>query len=207
MAEYPEWVTKHKKKGTYVNRSGSTYYLYAAHSERVKGTDRIRRVSDGYLGRITEKDGFIPAKRKLSSEVRIYEYGLSETILSLCPKIRAGLRREFKANADYVMAAGAILFIHGEIRHELYESSVLSLRFPCLDMHREPTKTQSVGMERTRRMIADTLRKHFGEDYKEALMLLPLVRAAAMAGDLRVAETPGCVRAFCAKHGLNFKEG
>ena len=60
-ADYPDWVMKYKKKGTYINKVGDKYYLYAAHSERVKGTDKVRRVSDGYLGRITEKDGLIPS--------------------------------------------------------------------------------------------------------------------------------------------------
>ncbi|MBO6215432.1 MAG: hypothetical protein J6N76_07840, partial [Lachnospiraceae bacterium] len=62
-ADYPEWVMKYKKKGTYINKVGDKYYLYAAHSERIKGTNKVRRVSDGYLGRITEKDGLIPAKK------------------------------------------------------------------------------------------------------------------------------------------------
>ena len=31
MADYPDWVLAHKKKGTYVNRVGDRYYLYAAH--------------------------------------------------------------------------------------------------------------------------------------------------------------------------------
>ncbi len=52
---------KFKKKGTYINKVGDKYYLYAAHSERVKGTNKVKRVSDGYLGRITETDGLIPA--------------------------------------------------------------------------------------------------------------------------------------------------
>lgn len=32
---YPDWVLKHKKPGTYINKVGDKYYLYAAHSERV----------------------------------------------------------------------------------------------------------------------------------------------------------------------------
>ena len=51
MADYPDWVLKHKKPGTYINVVKGKYYLYAAHSERIKGTDKVRRVSDGYLGR------------------------------------------------------------------------------------------------------------------------------------------------------------
>lgn len=57
---YPEWVLKHKKKGTYINKVGNNYYLYAAHSEHIPGTaNKSRRICDGYLGKITEKDGFI----------------------------------------------------------------------------------------------------------------------------------------------------
>jgi len=81
MSNYPDWVLKHKKKGTYINVQNGKHYLYAAHSERIPGTDKVRRVSDGYLGRITEEDGFIPAKKKLPDSVFVYEYGVSETIL------------------------------------------------------------------------------------------------------------------------------
>ena len=38
QADYPDWVMKYKEKGTYINKVGDKYYLYAAHSERVKGT-------------------------------------------------------------------------------------------------------------------------------------------------------------------------
>jgi hypothetical protein len=106
MADYPEWVLKHKKKGTYVNAVKGKYYLYAAHSERIPGTDKVRRVSDGYLGRITEEEGFVPAKGKMDEGVYVHEFGLSETIVRLCPKIHAGLKREFRANADTVMVSG-----------------------------------------------------------------------------------------------------
>jgi hypothetical protein len=207
MAEYPDWVMEHKKKGSYVNRVGDTYYLYAAHSERVKGTDKVRRVSDGYLGRITEKGGFIPAKRKLSSEVRAHEYGLSWTVVSSCGKIRSGLRREFKANADTVFAAGALLFMHGAVRPCFFEVSGLSLLLPDSGSVECLTDKQRTGAERAARMIADTLKKRFGVDYENALTLLPLVRLVCMAGDRRLTEMPAGVAGFCERHGIDIKEG
>lgn len=91
-ADYPDWVMKYKKKGTYINKVGDKYYLYAAHSERVKGTDKVRRVSDGYLGRITEKDGLIPAKKILRSDPVSFELGLSFFIISRTPDILNGLK-------------------------------------------------------------------------------------------------------------------
>jgi hypothetical protein len=206
MAEYPDWVVKHKKKGTYVNRVGDTYYLYAAHSERIKGTDKVRRVSDGYLGRITEKDGFIPAKRKLSSEVYVHEYGLSWTIVMSCGKIRSGLRREFKTNADAVFSAGALLFMHDTTSPNLFEASGLPLLLPGSDDAQHLTDKQRTGAERVCRMISATLKERFGAEYEDALILLPLVRVVRMAGDKRIAEMPAGVAEFCGRHRLDFKE-
>ena len=206
MADYPEWVLKHKKKGTYVNFKNGTYYLYAAHSERIPGTGKVRRVSDGYLGRITEEDGFIPARRKLAAPVHVYEYGLSETILFLCAKIRSGLKREFKANGDFVMAGGMLLFMHGDILPELYETSWMSTRFSGFGMRKNPTAKQRIGMERTSRMIADALAKHFGEACPLAVSLLPLVKAVRMGGETAIAAMPDGVGEFMERHGLKFEE-
>ena len=63
-ADYPDWVLAHKNIGTYINKVGDKYYLYAAHSERIKGSGKVKYVCDGYLGRITKDDGFIPSKSK-----------------------------------------------------------------------------------------------------------------------------------------------
>jgi hypothetical protein len=205
-AGYPDFVMKHKAKGTYVNRVGDKYYLYAAHSERIPGTKKVRRVSDGYLGRITEEEGFVPAKGKMTEGVRVYEFGLSEAILQLCPKIRAGLKREFRANADYVFVMGALVAMRGEARREFYETSQLSVRFPGLDPDKEPTDKQRTGIERTARMIGDTLKRHFGGDFGSALSLLPLIFKAAIGKESRIAHVPESIRLFVEKHGIDMSE-
>jgi len=206
MADYPEWVLRHKKKGTYINCQNGKYYLYAAHSERIPGTGKVRRVSDGYLGRITEEDGLIPAKRKLGEPVYVFEYGLSETILSLCSRVRTGFGREFRDNADFVMAGGALLFMLGEIRQEHYEASWLSVRLPGLDMRKAPTEKQRVGMERAQRMIADKFGSYFGADCQSAISLLPLVKAVRMGNESIIAVAPGGVSDLTERHGLSFEE-
>ena len=206
MANYPEWVLKYKEKGTYINVQNGKYYLYAAHSERIHGTNKVRRVSDGYLGRITEENGFIPAKRKLSEPVHVYEYGLSETILLLCDDIRRGLRREFGAKGDYVMTGGLLLFIYGEVHPVFFESLWLSTHMTELCMENEPTLKQRVGMERVLRMITDRLQKHFGDEYDRAISLLPLVKVVCMGNDKNMAVIPKEVKDFCGQHGLDMKE-
>ena len=206
MADYPDWVLVHKKKGTYINRVGDKYYLYAAHSERIPGTGKVRRVSDGYLGRITEADGFIPAKRKLSEGVYVYEYGLSYTIFRLSKRIHTDLKRKFKTKADLVMATGMLMFMYGRTAPEFYETSGVSLKFPGLDMDAPLTDWQRNSADSTARMVAYTLKTYFGDDFAKALELLPLIRVAIMAGDKRLAVIPAAAAAFCKKHDLDFEE-
>jgi len=206
MADYPDWVLVHKKKGTYVNRVGDKYYLYAAHSERIYGTNKVRRVSDGYLGRITEADGFIPAKRKLSEGVYVYEYGLSETIFRLSKQVHTDLKRKFKTNADLVMATGVLMFMYGRAAPEFYETSGVSLKLPGLDMDAPLTDWQRNYADSTARRVTYLMKEYFGDDFSKAMELLPLVRVAIMAGDRRLAVIPAAAAAFCKKHGLDFEE-
>jgi len=112
MADYPDWVLAHKKKSTYVNCVKGKYYLYAAHSERIKGTDKVKRICDGYLGRITPEEGLIQPKDKVNGSVVILEYGLSSIILSLCTNIHKGMRRSFTNSGDLVMAASVLSCIY-----------------------------------------------------------------------------------------------
>jgi len=161
MANYPDWVLKHKTKGTYINYQNGKYYLYAAHSERVPGTKKVRRVSDGYLGRITEKDGLIPPRDKVSGDVLVYEYGLTATILSLCATIHTGLRRDFKRNADFIMSAAVLTVIHGDYDQRLFEHSFLSVIYPDVSLAGQPTDKQLSALRRTVLMIRDTLSSHF----------------------------------------------
>lgn len=172
---YPDWVLKHKIKGTYINCVGGKYYLYAAHSERIPGTKKVKRVSDGYLGRITEMDGLIPPKDKVSSAILVYEYGLSATILSVCKHIHSGFRRNFKENSDLIMVSSVLIFIYGQANLELFHHSSLSLRFPDLDFKKIPTPKQATAIERGVLMITDTLSSLFCEDISEILLHLPHV--------------------------------
>lgn len=164
MSEYPDWVLKHKEKGTYVNKVRNKYYLYAAHSERVKGTDKVRRVSDGYLGRITEQDGLIPPREKVKDSVISYEFGQSFAILSCTGKIRAGLRQSFVKNGDLIYVCSILQYIYGFHSPELFRLSYLYFHFPELLFPDSFTNAQLVGIERGVRMITDTVSRHFKDD-------------------------------------------
>jgi hypothetical protein len=173
MVDYPDWVLKHKKKGTYINRVGDKYYLYAAHSERVPGTKKVKLVHDGYIGRITEHEGLIPVRDKVQGEVIVYEFGLCMTLLDLCYNVHTGLRREFRTAADWILVAGILSAAYGDYYQETYHWSFLSVKFPGLDMQKALTDKQRFGLQRCERMVKEIMRKRFGDD-------LPAVMARLM---------------------------
>jgi hypothetical protein len=172
MNDYPQWVLLHKKKGTYINHVKGKYYLYAAHSERIKGTKKVKRICDGYLGRITEKEGLIPTKDKVSGDVLVFEFGLCSTILTLCKDIHTGFKRSFKTNADFVMVASTLSAINGYYDANIFESSYLSIIFSSVDIDKSTTKNQSFAIERGALMIKDALSNFFGSNTDMAMRLL-----------------------------------
>lgn len=67
---YPDWVLKHKIKGTNISQINGRYYLYECSSVWDKEKGRARKITGKYLGRITE-DGLIPPKkRKITADVQ-----------------------------------------------------------------------------------------------------------------------------------------
>lgn len=169
-AEYPEWVTKHLTKGVYVNKVGDKYYLYKAHTEKIPGTSQSRRINDGYLGRVSEKEGFVPAKKKEYVATTL-DYAVPFAVDSCCQMIHAGLRRSYKANGSVVYVCSVLSFLYGVFAPDLYEGSWLSLRYPGLQVPRTPTDTLLKAIDRGTRMIQDSVLKTYGDDWQ-------LIRAA-----------------------------
>jgi hypothetical protein len=200
-------VLKHKKKGTYVNRVGDRYYLYAAHSERVPGTKKVRLVHDGYIGRITEEGGLIPARDKVEGEVAVYEYGLCMTLRAICGKALAGLRRSFRGAADRVFVAGLLAFAYGEGGQEAYLRSYLSVAMPGLDMAKALTDRQRTGAERCARMVADMAEKRFGEDKDEIFRRLEKIYVVDINGKFYLSKVSEGTKGFLASHGLDWRCG
>ena len=161
---YPDWVLKHKSKGTYINCVSGKYYLYAAHSERIPGTKKVNHVSDGYLGRITELDGFIPSKDKVSSDILVYEYGLSCTILQLCENIYKGFKRTSPKNADYIMVSSILNIIYGFSSSIVFNRNYLSVLFPLLNIDNTSINHVLTNISRGTAMINDSLNNLMGEN-------------------------------------------
>lgn len=82
---YPDWVQKHKTKGTAVKKVGDNFYLYKHTSKRVPGKKYPQPV-DTYIGVITPNGVIRSGRKKLSlTAVEVKEYGFSKALWSLCP--------------------------------------------------------------------------------------------------------------------------
>jgi hypothetical protein len=206
MADYPGWVLRHKVKGTYINYANGKYYLYAAHSERVPGTKKVRRICDGYLGRITEDKGLIPVKDKVSDTIRVMEYGVSSLLLIVCSNVHKGLRRTFTKNGDFVMIASVLRFIYGEYSEILYHQSFLSTRFPNLDFQSPLTEAQIYGIDRGFRMIKDTIQRVFGDDLQDILIHFGHLYKVNVNGKLYLSEETDEIKKYRQKYKIELED-
>lgn len=205
MADYPAWVLEHKKKGTYINRVKDKYYLYAAHSERIKGTKKVRRVCDGYLGRITQVDGLIPPKDKLNSIPVVYSYGAEILVLSLSHKIYTGFKRSFKQNADFILVSSLLIFLFDRVDSVFFHSSYVSILFPEVDMESAPSKIHETAISRGVLMITDSMQNKLGIAYDKALQYLPLVHIVNADGKFYGPHIPGGVKEFLECHSIELE--
>lgn len=204
LADYPDWVLAHKTKGTYVNKVGDKYYLYAAHSERVPGTKKVKRICDGYLGRITPEQGLIPPKDKVSKPILSYEYGFSSLVLLVCHNIHKGLRRSFVVHGDFIMTASILVYLYGFYSEELFRHSWLCLRFPELSFPEPLTRQQEQGISRGTLMITDTMDRKFGDSLASVRASFSLVTLLLVNNKLYCSQLPGSVNTFTAQYSFDW---
>lgn len=63
-ANYPKWVEEFRGEGREIKKVGSCYYLYTFKTVYDPMTKKPKKISTGYLGKITEDSGLIPAKHR-----------------------------------------------------------------------------------------------------------------------------------------------
>jgi len=89
MANFPQWVLKHKKKGTEIRLIKGHYYLYSITSKWNPQKKRAQKVTIGLLGKITKEDGFVESEKQklkkqmiITENIPIKEYGISSLIIN-----------------------------------------------------------------------------------------------------------------------------
>ena len=189
-SSYPDWVYPYIQKGQYVNCQNGKYYLYAAHSERREGINHPVRVCDGYLGRLTEDQGLIPAKKRQSQAaekqdeppahskstteahpVRSYDYGVPACVVACTENtILKGLRKTYRRNGTPIYVRSVCEYLYGVWIPEMYTSSYLSLLFPGLSFHDEESPEFLAGVSRGVSMLTHAVEHRYQDDW-------PILRA------------------------------
>jgi len=136
--EYPEWVNRHKTKGTNISRIKGKYYLYSVSSKWNKAKKRSQKITKEYLGRITEA-GLIPPKahKEEKPSVTVKKYGAASLLMDIGQDILEKLRIIFPRYGETLFTIAAIRLIeHCPFRRmELhYENSYLSEVFKGINL-------------------------------------------------------------------------
>jgi len=136
MQELPDWVKKHKQKGTEIRKFKDRYYLYKIKSVRDPLSGRPRKITEKYLGKITS-DGLIKPKheRILESikDITVKEFGASHFVYEIASDIVELLKKYYPAEwKEIAVFAFVRLFHSSPLKNVLhhYLTSHLSDLFP-----------------------------------------------------------------------------
>ncbi|GCC10758.1 transposase DDE domain protein [archaeon] len=92
---YPQWVLKHKKKGTEIRKIGNNFYLYKVTSVWDKEKKRARKITEKFLGTITQEGLIKPRQERLIdslNSISVKEFGATNFILELNSDIKKRLK-------------------------------------------------------------------------------------------------------------------
>lgn len=210
-SNYPDWVLKYKEKGTFVNKSVSkngtvSYYLYRGHSEREKGTGKVKRIVDGCIGKITEKDGLIPARHRLPDKARLKEFGRSRICVYFTEYMLPGMQKTYGSDAEKVYVAAILFYIYGTWSYSLYASSWLCLRYPDVLSEADEGRVPDAGVQRTASMITYAMEKKLGQELPEAMAYCSMICLIETKGSLSCSFVPGPVSEISDRLGITWKE-
>jgi hypothetical protein len=204
IKDYPEWVLKHKAKGTELRNINGKFYLYQIHCERIDGKNK--KITDKYLGRITE-DGLIPPAIKEIHPV-VKELGSTAFVFSVCQKIIMGMKIKYpKRYRKLIPLAICKALYHDDI--SLYKQNYLSVLYPVVIIKKE---TESIQAEivRIANMMTSQIKKTIGNDsWEDTFKILSGLYIVKVKDQWSIAEYDQEVKTIIEKYniGLGFEYG
>jgi len=164
---YPDWVTKHKQKGTSIFCINNKYYLYKVKSVWNKDKGRAQKITEKYLGRITEQ-GFVEPKKaiNINSPVSVKEYGAVKAVTTLGEDILAKLRETFPHEADRLFTLASLRVIDPspfKRAEHTYKHSYLSEMFPNLNLSGKDISNFLKEFGQARQKMVEFMRSFFSD--------------------------------------------
>jgi transposase len=166
---YPDWVLKHKLKGTNISCISGRYYLYNVSSVWNKEKGRAQKITKKYLGRITQEGLLAPKARKemIINSVSVKEYGASSVISNLGSDILMKLLETFPYHAEmlFTLAIMRVVSPHPFKRAEqIYKHSYLSEIYNQLKMSGKNISAFLSGFGEKRAEMVEFMRAFIGGD-------------------------------------------
>ncbi len=139
---YPEWILRHKKKGTEIRKIGNNFYLYKVTSVWDKEKKRAKKVTEKFLCTIT-KDGLISPRQERLMEslhnITVKEFGATNFLLEMNSDIHGMLKGIYPARWKELFVFSVFRLIYNTPIKNLqtyYATSFLSEALP--DAHLSP---------------------------------------------------------------------
>lgn len=198
---YPPWVMEHKKKGMYVNKiNETTYRIYRGHSERIKGTKKVKRVVDEYIGTITEEGGLQPTKPKVKGEVRTVRYGGYAILWWYCRTQIEGVLKRMGEDGPPVVATALLHVMYGDANPFYYECDWVGVAHPGVLLPLSASLESEA--KRVARGLGTTLGSALGGDVAAVLEASAFVCRVWVNGRWVTSVIPAQCKMLAQKHGF-----
>jgi len=129
---YPDWVLKHKQKGTEIRRMGNNFYLYKISSMWDKKKKRPKKITQKFLGTITREGLIQPRHERLLESMRhisVKEFGATNFIVGMNSDIIERLKEIYPKCWEEIVVFSIFRFLYNSPMKNLqtyYSGSFLS---------------------------------------------------------------------------------
>ncbi len=184
---YPDWVLEYKRKGTAIHKIGDNFYLYEIASKWDKKKKRARKITKGYLGKITTQGLKEPGYR-INQPTTCKEYGASLFLMKENKEIIERLKVYFPNRWKEVFILSAFRLLHqSPLKHIefLYQDSWISEELSSASLSKNTLHQILEDMGRERKTIIEFLRGFIcgGEN-----LLIDLTHIFSLSGNMVLAE-------------------
>lgn len=134
MGNIPDWALKHKQKGTELRKVKNRFYLYKISSVWDPAKKRARKITEKFLGKITEQEGLVkPKHERIAEGITVKEFGASQFVKKFSPEIIQHLKENFPSDWETIFAFAAERLLHASPIKNVsayWKGSHLSDEFP-----------------------------------------------------------------------------
>lgn len=136
---YPDWVEKFRGQGREIKHIGNNYYLHSYKTVYDSEKKRPKKISTGYLGKITPTGLIAPKAKTMKLNISApLEYGISHLLDVLGKDILLNLKKQFGESLGtelFVLGKEGLIDPSPLKRKELiYKGSIDSLTYPNLKL-------------------------------------------------------------------------